>query len=1143
MSGHDRQAITARDQDRETGLLGRIIDFFLRTNLTPFLILIALIAGMVAISITPREEEPQIVVPMADILIAAPGLPVGQVERQVTTPVEKLLYRIDGVEHVYSTSRAGEAVVTVRFYVGENREDSLVKIYNQLFSHLDQVTDDVESWVVKPVEIDDVPIAIISLWSEQPAQVDDHGLYRIAQELEIELQALREVNRTSIVGGRPRVVRVHFDPDALAARQTSLQEVAWALDISNRRVRAGQFSVNDQQLLVDAGDYFADLQALHQAVVNVVDGQPVRLADVATISDGPAEAANYTWIGFGAADAQTAEAPQAGQFFPAVHIAVAKQRGSNAVAVARRIEQRVEALAASHFPAGVHARLTRDYGETANHKVNELLEALLVALLVVLGLIALTLGWREGLVIAAAVPITFALTLLINYWAGYTINRVTLFALILSLGLVVDDPIVDVENIYRHLRLKAEPALAAVRRAVNEVRPPIVLATLAVIVSFLPLMLISGMMGPYMQPLAFNVPVAMLMSLVVAFTITPWLAYRLLRRHAVDAEPAGDHQTAATATTDLQHSRLYRGYQRVMQPLLDSPARAWGLLALMALLFIGAALLPALRVVPLKMLPFDNKNEFQILVDPPEGATLERTDAIVRDLAEVLRSAPEVKDFTTFSGAASPMDFNGMVRHYYLRNAAHQADMRVNLAAKQTRQHQSHELVLRLRPQLEAVAAAAGARIAIIEVPPGPPVFATLTIELYGQPGTPYADLRQAARQLQARLALEPGVSDIDSTVEDPAQRRLFVTDQEKSALSGVAVDDIAQTLSMALEGADISYLRVADEVSPLPIRLRLARELRSGETPLNALPLKGRAGYVKVRDNGSLDSAPLPIVRLGELGRFEAQPWEQPIIHKNLQPVVLVYAEAVGRAPAAIAADIAADLGADPSMDGDRPLAQRSYLNNGGGSAWTLPAGVRAEWLGEGELNITADVFRDLGIAFAVALIGIYLILVYQTRSYAMPLILMISIPLTMIGIMPGFWLLNVLTGEAIGGYANPIFFTATAMIGMIALSGIAVRNAILLIEFLHVALAAGQSLTEAILQAGAVRTRAILLTAGTAMLSAVPIAFDPVFSGLAWSLIFGLLVSTAFTLLVVPVAYYLVYRQRPGHGLPGAAAMENNP
>jgi len=1121
----------------DSSWLARLVDFFLTSNTQPLLIAFSILAGVIAIWLTPREEEPQIVVPMADVHVEAPGLTAEEVERQVATRLEKLLTQIDGVEHVYSGSYPGRAVVTVRFRVGEDRQESLLEIYDKLYSNTDEVPPAVSSWVVKPIEIDDVPIVIVTLWSEDPTKIDDFALRRLAEELELELKTIPQTNRTWVVGGRPREVRVELDANALAARQTSPLEVAWAVEVSNVRRRSGELTDLDRAQFLDSGRALKSPLQLEGLVVNVVDGVPVMLRDVATVWDGPAEPMDYSWLGFGPAAEHAQMRDRA--FHPAVHVAVAKQRGSNAVDVARAVEERLAEFETSHFPPGVHSLITRDYGETANDKVNELLESLAVATLIVIGLIAYTLGWREGLVVALAVPITFSLTLVVNYAAGYTINRVTLFALILSLGLVVDDPIVDVENIHRHLRLLHEPPLAAVRRAVNEVRPPILLATLAVIVSFLPMVFITGMMGPYMRPMALNVPIAMAMSMLVAFTITPWLAYHALRKKAASQEEQ--------EKVPLEQTLLYRLYARLLGPLLDVRRRAWLFLGGVLVLFGVAVLLVLVRAVPLKMLPFDNRNELQVVVDTPEGTTLERTDAVTRRLASVLQRAPEVVDVTLYTGMASPMDFNGMVRHYFLRKGSNVADIRVKLAPKRKRAMQSHEIALRLRPELGRIAEEENVKIAVVELPPGPPVLATLTGEIHGEAWVPYERFRLAAEELATRLRAEPGVSDVDTSVEADTSRVEFVLDQEKAALSGIAAQDAALSLELALDGLEVTQLHVPSEANPLPVQLRLPRSERASADRLAALAVKGRPGIAVVREGDGVRAAPVPVVRLGEIGRFEQRPLDKAIYHKDLQRVAFVYAEAVGRAPAEIVSDVEADwvasnvpLEAKSDTVRPRPLSVRSYLSPGGGTPWQLPAGTFVRWIGEGELKITRDVFRDLGIAFGVALVGIYFIVVYQTASYAMPLILMLSIPLTMIGIMPGFWLLNLILGEKIGSYSDPVFFTATAMIGMIALSGIAVRNAILLVEFLHVRLAEGLDLREAILHAGAVRMPAIGLTAGTAMLAAFPIALDPIFSGLAWALIFGLLVSTAFTLFVVPLTYDLVYRHRPGHGLPRHASRE---
>ncbi len=1109
----------------------KIVEVFLRGNLSIMLIIVSLLVGAVALFVTPREEEPQIVVPLADVFVSAPGLSAADVERQVSTRLEKLLYQIDGVEYVYSMSKPGLSIVTVRFYVGQNRENSLVKIYNKVQSNIDQVPADVKGWVVKPIEIDDVPIVNVSLWSDDPRRYDDFALRRIAEEVEISLQSVPNTNKTQVISGRPRAISVQLDPRALAARRTSPMDVAWALNVSNAETEAGGFDQRDKRYVVQAGKFFPDAESIRSMVVNVVDGAPVFLRDVAKVVDGPDEAQAYSWIGFANASTLKKGEPVGtpGQLYPAVHVSVAKKKGSNAVWVARDVEKRLAELKGQIIPDGVHYQVTRNYGETANDKVNELVEGLAIAILIVIALIWLTLGWREAIIVAVAVPITFSLTLLVNYLFGYTINRVTLFALTLALGLVVDDPVVDVENIFRHFKMRKESPLRAVLSAVNEVRPPIILATLAVIISFIPMFFITGMMGPYMRPMAFNVPLSMLMSLLVAFTVTPWMSYHMLK---------GEYGKGKQEPWTLEKSLTWRLYRTVLSPFLDSRPLAWALLGSMLVLLVGAMYLGGARMVPLKMLPFDNKNEFQIVVDMPEGTTLERTDAATRDIAAVVARAPEVTNYAIYSGQSSAMDFNGMVRHYYLRQGTNVADIRVNLAPKNVRAQQSHQIVLRLRKDIDAVAKKWNANVKMVESPPGPPVIATITTEIYGDASAPYAELQQGALRVADRLRREPLVVDVDSTVEADQPKYEFVLDKEKAALSGISTEDVGQVLQMGLQGFPAARLHQPGEVNPLQIVLRLPRAERSSVDDLKTIYLKGRPGYVQNREKGGLRAAPIPLVQLGELGDFQSTKQDQTIYHKNLRRVAYVFADTAGRAPAEAIIDVIADEAKDgnlPTAAAPRPLEERSYFwRNGGGDGWSLPDGVKAVWNGEGEWQVTLDVFRDLGIAFGLACLGIYVLLVYQTGSFFMPLILMISIPLTMIGIMPGFYLLNKISGGIVGGYPTPTFFTATAMIGMIALSGIAVRNAILLIEFVHEALKRGDDLRTALLASGAVRFRPIFLTAGTAMLAAWPITLDPIFSGLAWALIFGLFVSTAFTLLVIPVTYDLVYRNRPGHGLP---------
>ncbi len=1099
-------------------LSARIVNHFLSGPLPILIIILTLTAGLVSLLLTPREEEPQIVVPLADVLVNAPGLSAEQVERQVTTPLEKLLHQIDGVEYVYSMSMKGRAVVTVRFYVGENREDSLVKVYNKLYSHTDLVPNTVASWVVKPVEIDDVPIVVATLYSKDPERCDDSHLRRLAEEVEIKLQAIPDTNTITLVSGRPRMIRVEMDTEALAAHRTSPLDLDFALQASNLRMDSGTFESLNRVTSLQAGDFIQSIEELRSLVVNVVDGIPVYLKDVAQVIDGPAEVESFSWLGFGPASGKL----HSPDLYPAVSIAVAKKKGSNAVWVAHDVEEKLNELRRSFFPTEVAVRITRNYGETANEKVNELVEALAVAVLTVILFIGMVMGWRAALVVALAIPVCYGATLAVNLVAGYSINRVTLFALILALGILVDDPITDVENIDRYFSLRKFGPRKSVLHAVQEVRPALVASTIAVIFCFLPMSFITGMMGPYMRPMALNVPLTMLMSMIVAFCVTPFLSLKLLK-----GAPHGE------AECRVQETSLYRLYSFCIRPLIRYRLLGWGFVGMVIVLFLASFLLPALRAVPLKMLPFDNKNEFQVLVDMPEGTTLETTDQVNRELVEVLNTAPEVLDFVTFSGAPSPMDFNGMVRHYYLRKGGQLGDIRVGLVPKAERAQQSHEIVLRLRKQLEAVAKKHGARIKLVESPPGPPVISTLTAEVYGGDETPYEKIQEAALMVAARFEREPLVTDVDTSVEDDQEEITFITDKEKAALSGVSTGDIAQTLQTALSGSAGYFLQVPTEAHPLEIQLRLPRAHRSSVEELGSLYVKGRAGISKIREGGSLRDAPQPSVQIKELGRFEKGIVDKTRYHKNLESVAYVFAEMAGRAPADAVLDMGADLGTTTSS-GSVPLAHRNYFNMGGGDPWSLPAGTRVVWNGEGEWKITLDVFRDLGLAFGAALFCIFLIIFLQTQSGTLTIIIMTAIPLTLIGIMPGFWLLNHLGNRMIETYPNPVFFTATAMIGMIALAGIVVRNSVVLIDFVHHALREGMDLEEALIHSGAIRMRPIFLTAGTAFLGNVVITLDPIFSGLAWSIIFGIAASTLFTLVLVPVVYSLVYQNRPGHGLP---------
>ncbi|MGB7344268.1 MAG: efflux RND transporter permease subunit [Pirellulaceae bacterium] len=1101
-------------EETSVPLMTRIVEVFLRGDVAILLIFVSLMLGAAALVLTPREEEPQIVVPMADVFASAPGLSAEEVERQVTDRLEKLLYQIDGVEFVYSMSKPGQSIVTVRFFVGEDREDSLVKIYNKINSSVDQIPPTVESWVIKPIEVDDVPIVIATLWSDQTERYGDHELRRIAEEVQHELQAIPNTNRVEVVGGRPRRIIVNLDAQRLAAHATSPMQVAKALQVSNVTARNGSFEQQNTQFNVETGTFIRGVDDLNETVVNVSGGRPVYLKNIANVVDGPAEPDGYSWIGFGAADKEHSEKTDV---YPAVHISVAKRKGANAVQVAKAVEAKLEGLKATHLPSGTHFRITRDYGETANEKVNELIEGLVVAVLTVIGLIGLTMGWRPALVIALAIPVCYSLTLFINLMVGYSINRVTMFALILSLGLLVDDPITDVENIARYFTMKVFSPRNSVLQAVQEVRPALILSTLAIIVSFLPLAFITGMMGPYMAPMALNVPLTVTVSTIVAFLITPWLAMVSLKQIS-DTESNED-------SYDLSKTPLYRMSRWVLSPILKGKLLAWSVLLAIAALFVVAMIPPVMRWVPVKMLPYDNKNEFQIVVDMPEGTTLERTDVVSRRLGAFLGGMSEVKDYQIIVGKSSPMDFNGLVRHYFLREGPNVADIRVNLLAKEHRVQQSHEILLRIRDEITTLAQSMDANIKLVEVPPGPPVLASITAEVYGPPEGDYDEQIAVARTVKQRLKYEPGIVDLDVSAEDDQVRFAFETDKRKAALSGISTQTVADTVAAVLSGHKATVLHLPHEVEPLWIELRLPRESRSALDDLEEVYVQGDGGQV---------------VQLGALGEFRETIEDKTIYHKNLQRVVYVFAEVAGRPPADAIVDVQWDqreIGFQPAESTlgtttaswkpkPRALSQRSWLSPGGGVPWSVPDGYRVDWAGEGEWDITLDVFRDLGLAFGTALLGIFVVLMFQTGSRSLPVLIMSAIPLSMIGIMPGFWGLNAIMNVPVGGHPNPVFVTATAMIGMIALAGIVVRNSVVLIDFIHLAQAEGHDLRESIIRSVAVRTRPILLTAGTTLLANWVITLDPVFSGLAWAIIFGIVTSTFFTLIVIPAAYWILYR-----------------
>jgi len=1074
---------------KKDSLTVAIVRLFTTSHLSLLFLLISLLAGAAALLLTPREEDPQIIVPVMDVFVHYPGASSEEVEKRVTTPLEVLLKQIQGVEYVYSASRPGESLVTVRYEVGQSIEDSLIKTRDKLQANLDVIPPGVSDWVVKPVEIDDVPIVLLSL--SMPSAPDDAlAIRRIGEELIERLRAIDDVGKSWVVGGTPRRISVHPDANKLQAAGLSLPELQQALLHSNANLQVGRLDQNNRELVVEAGPHYQSLDDVGATVLKQVDGRLVYLRDVAELLDGPQDTPYYTRIGFGpAAEAGEtlghASAPslKAGEERQMVTLAIAKRRGSNAVAVAEQVLQLTEQLHGTLIPDDVQITVTRNYGETADHKVNELVMHLSIAILTIIVLLALSLGFKESLIVSLAVPMTFAVTLLCDLIFGYTINRVTLFALILSLGLLVDDPIVDVENIHRHYQMRKQPPLQALLTAVDEIRPPTILATFAVILSFVPMFFITGMMGPYMAPMAFNVPIAMLMSLLIAFTVTPWASYRLLK---------GDYGKHHGPAFVLQQSRGFKLYHAIMAPLLHNKTKAVLFLVGVTIAFVLSTLMAVTRVVPLKLLPFDNKNELQLVIDMPRGSSLEATDEVVSAVGRYLSTVNEVSSYQSYVGLASPMDFNGLVRHYYLRQGAAVADIRVLLIDKTRREQQSHAIALRLRPEIDHIEQHYGANIKIVEMPPGPPVLASVVAEIYGPPEADYDDIIQVAKRVRGDLEQTEGVVDVDDLIDAPQDKLQYRLDQDKAALLGITTEQVARNLQLAIDGGIAGTLHIATERQPLLIELQLPRAARASEADLLNLSVRSARG---------------DLVRLSELGQFAHSPADRTIYHKNLERVAYVLGDMAGRSPVEAVWDM-----------GDR-FDERP-----------LPPGYRSEMAGEGEWKITVDVFRDLGLAFAAAMVMIYILLVGQTGSLGVPLIMMIAIPLTVIGIMPGFWFIN-LFAEDVGAYADPVYFTATAMIGMIALAGIVVRNSIILIDFIESIYRNDPeiSLIDAIIEAGATRLNPIFLTAASAVLGSVMIVLDPIFSGLAWSFIFGIIASTLFSLVVIPLVYFLINRDLP--------------
>ena len=1063
------------------GLAGRIAHAFIGSPLTPLIIVSALLLGAFSVLETPREEEPQIVVPMLDLFVSMPGASAREVEQRVAMPMERLLREIPGVEYVYSTSQPGSALVIVRYYVGVKEEDAIVLTYNKMYSNFDRIPPGVSQPLIKVRSIDNVPVLALTLWGPHYSSFE---LRRMASEIEKAAKRVEDVSETALIGGERRELRVTLDPVKLASYRLGPASIVQAFAAKNQRAASGTFSEANQEIAVEAGRFVGGFEEARRLVAGVSNGRPVYLGDVADVEDGPEEPSSYVVFGTGGAKQTGAPGATNEGSYPAVTLTVAKRKGTNATVVAENVLAKVDALRGYIVPRDVQITVTRNYGETARNKSDELLKHLGLATLFVTLLVALALGWRESGVVLIAVPVTLALTLAIFYFYGYTLNRVTLFALIFSIGILVDDAIVVVENIVRHFRLPENRGRAWAEvavEAVDEVGNPTIMATFAVIGAILPMAFVRGLMGPYMRPIPVGASAAMLFSLVIAFVVSPWAAVKLLGGHAGAETKSGESEGWTT--------RLYR---RLMTPLISSSLRRWAFLVGVVILLLGACSLVALKLVRVKMLPFDNKSEFQIVIDMPEGTPLEKTLAAAQEMGAYLGRHREVLNYQIYAGTSGPYNFNGLVRHYFLRRGPYQADIQVNLRGIDERSEQSHPIAREMRGPIQEIAARWNARVKLAEVPPGPPVLSTLVAEVYGPD---YSRQIELAQQIRGIFEQTPGVVDADWYMAADQRKLDFVVDEDKAARNGISSADVSQSLAIALGGSDAGLVH-QQGATPVdnedtPIRVRLARQSRSNESALEGVYLRAPAG------------GPEAMVALRELVRVEPSAIDKSIYRKNSLPVVYVTGDVAGseESPVYAIGKLKEKIAALQIPEGYR-VEQLSSVQPSSTEKLAI------KW--DGEWQITYEVFRDLGLAFAAVLVLIYVLVAGWFGSYITPLVIMAPIPLTLVGILPA----HALAGA---------FFTATSMIGFIAGAGIIVRNSIILVDFIELRRKQGMPLEQAVVDAGAVRFRPMLLTAAAVVAGSLVILFDPIFQGLAISLMAGEVASTLLSRMAVPVLYYM--------------------
>ncbi len=1055
------------------GFSGNIAKRFQNNALTPLLALAALLMGVFAATITPREEEPQIDITLANIFVAFPGASTTEVENLVAIPMEQVLSEIDGVKHVYSVSKPGISVLTVQFTVGEPRTEALVRLYNAIYSNQDWQPQGagILPPLVKPKGIDDVPIVTATLWTED-AERGSHELLKVAHALEAEIKRVPGTRDVYTIGGAQNIVHVELDPQRVAGFGLTVDDLRFALSASNVVTQAGSLLSNNVEIPVQAGTFLSSTEDVADIVVGLFEGRPVYLADVAEIRAGADTPEQYTWYASGPA------AHESGlditSHAPSVTIAIAKKPGTNAARIATAVSERLAQLEETLIPEGVNITITRNYGKTADDKASKLIQKLAFATMSVIILAWLAIGWREAIIIGTAVIVTLAATLFASWAWGFTINRVSLFALIFAIGILVDDAIVVVENIHRHRGIHKGTLDEIIPPAVDEVGGPTILATFTVIAALLPMAFVTGLMGPYMSPIPINASTGMLISLAIALVLTPWLSHRLLANAPV-------HQQH-----DQENSGLYRFFDRIMRPFLGgaSGRRARTMLyGGLSGVIVLAMLLVVAQLVVLKMLPFDNKSEFQVIVDMPEGTAVEETARVIDELSETIETIPEVIDYQVYVGTAAPINFNGLVRQYYLRSGGNVGDIQVNLVDKHDRDRSSHEIARSVREQLAAVGRPFNASVKVVEVPPGPPVISPIVAEIYGPD---YEEQKRLGEQLQALYERTQDIVDIDSTVESDAKRLVIEVDRQRAALLGVSQQQVATILQLSLHGDDVTYVHQGRERYPIPVRLEVPVASKTDLYSLLALEVRSTTGQR---------------VPISEIATVRETDWDDAVYHKDLLPVVFVMGDMAGDLDSPLYGmfDLSAQI--DSEIATDYEIEQR-YISQPENTHY-----FSLKW--DGEWQITYETFRDMGIAYSIGLILIYLLVVAQFRSYLLPLIIMAPIPLTIIGVMPG----HALFGAS---------FTATSMIGMIALAGIIVRNSILLVDFIMGEQRTGKSLEDAVVRAATVRAKPIVLTALAAMMGAFFILDDPIFNGLAISLIFGILISTILTLVVIPLLYY---------------------